>query len=105
MLSPVERAAWDRGQGLKRCVRAAAALNALYFDSDLADAAEIGRGAVGAWWDGAKPSPEHIFAIASVTGLSADELTRYIYADGSRVEFRWHPMHGGRFKAIPPVKI
>lgn len=82
VLSPVERAAWDRGQALKTVVRAAAALNALYNDVELADAAGIGRGAVGAWWHGSKPLPEHVFAVAEVTGLSADELSRYLHADG-----------------------
>ena len=55
MLSPVEAAALDRGQILKRYVRAAAALQGLYDD---------------------------IRRLAEVTELSFDELTRFVYLGG-----------------------
>lgn len=82
VLSPAEAAAFDRGQAFKRYVRAAAALSGLYDDSMLADAVDIGRGAVQGWWRGSKPETPTIFRLADATGLSADELTRYLYADG-----------------------
>lgn len=82
MLSPLEAAALDRGQAFKRYIRAAAALSDLYDDSVLADAVGIGRGAVSGWWRGSKPSAETIVRLARATGLSADELYRFLYADG-----------------------
>jgi hypothetical protein len=82
VLSPIEAAALLRGQILKRVVRAAAALNDLFDDVALGDAVGVGRGAVGRWWVGAQPSGPTIFRLASVTGLSPDELTRFVYFDG-----------------------
>lgn len=82
VLSPVEAAALHRGQILKRHVRAAAALNDLYDDASLGEAIDLGRGAVAGWWRGARPSPDSIYRLADVTGLSPDELTRFVYSDG-----------------------
>ena len=82
MLSPVEAAALDRGQALKRYVRAGAALNDLYDDTALADAVGVQRGAVRGWWTGAQMQPDTIRRVAKVTGLSPDELTRFVYFDG-----------------------
>lgn len=78
VLSPVE----ERGLELKRYVRAAAALNELYEDTDIAEAVGVSRGAIAGWWRGAQPSGETIFKIAEITGLSPDELTRFVYSDG-----------------------
>jgi transcriptional regulator with XRE-family HTH domain len=82
VLSPGEAAAKLRGQILKRYVRAAAALNDLFDDAALADAVGLGRGAIAGWWRGAQPSGATIFRLADVTGLSPDELTRFVYQDG-----------------------
>ena len=82
VLSPIEAAAFDRGQTFKRYVRAAAAMNELYDDVAIGDAVGVSRGAVGKWWGGAKPQPPVVFRLADVTGLSADELIRYLNADG-----------------------
>lgn len=82
MLSPIEAAALDRGQTLKRHVRAAAAMNDLYDDTAIGNAVGLGRAAVMGWWRGAKPKGETLFRLAYATGLSADELTRFLYADG-----------------------
>lgn len=82
MLSPAEAAAELRGQILKRYVRAAAALSDLFDDTSLGDAVGVGRGAVSGWWQGAKPNGETLFRLAAVTGLSAEELTRFVYFDG-----------------------
>src|SRR4051812_46529325 len=82
VLSPIEAAARARGQILKRYVRAAAALNDLFDDASLAAEIGIGRGAIAGWWRGAQPSGEAIFRLANVTGLSPDELTRFVYSDG-----------------------
>lgn len=71
-----------QGETLKRVVHSAAALHGIYTDSALAEALKIGRQAVRAWWHGAKPEPDTTFRIAGVTGLSADELSRFLYADG-----------------------
>lgn len=78
----MEAAALDRGQILKRHVRAAAAMNELYDDTALAHATDVGRGTVLDWWRGAKPKGETLFRLADATGLSADELTRFLYSDG-----------------------
>lgn len=82
LLSPHEAADLARGQVLKRYVRAAAALNDLFDDASLADTVGIGRGAVAGWWRGAKPTPDTIFRLAGATGLSPDELMRFLYQDG-----------------------
>lgn len=82
MLSPVEAAAMARGQILKRYVRAAAALNDLYDDVALGEAVGRNRAAVGNWWRGSRPDPEVLFRLADATGLSPDELTRFVYSDG-----------------------
>lgn len=82
MLSPAGAAALARGRDLKRCVRAAAAYRGLYDDTAIAQAAHVNRGAVGAWWDGAQMKPETLQRIADATGLSFDELTRYVYLGG-----------------------
>lgn len=71
-----------RGQLLKRYVRAAAALSGFFDDASLAQAVGIGRGAVAGWWTGSQPSPPTIFRLAAVTGLSSDELTRFVYDGG-----------------------
>lgn len=78
VLSPQE----IRGQLLKRYVRAAAALSELYDDVALGEAVGRNRAAVGNWWRGARPEPEVLFRLAEVTGLSTDELTRFVYSDG-----------------------
>lgn len=82
MLSTQDAAAFARGQTLKRCVRSAAALNDLYDDVSLGKAVGRNRAAVGNWWRGARPEPEVIVRLADVTGLSIDELTRFVYAGG-----------------------
>jgi hypothetical protein len=82
VLSTAEAAALDRGQTLKRYVRAAAALNGLYDDTAIGDAVEVNRGAVSRWWDGAQMKPDTIRRLSEVTGLSFDELTRFVYLDG-----------------------
>lgn len=82
MLSPMEAAAATRGLALKRYVRAAAALQGIYDDATLADAASVKRGTVAGWWRGAQPSPETLRHLAGATGLSLDELAGFIYYDG-----------------------
>ena len=82
MLSPADAAAFVRGRDLKRCVRAAAALQGLYDDTSLSEATGVNRGAVAAWWDGAQMKPGTLQRIADVTGLAFDELTRYVYLAG-----------------------
>ena len=81
-LSPAEFAAWDRGQTLKRYVRAAAALAGLFDDTAIATAVERGRITVGKWWTGVKPEIEAIGKLADATGLSTEELTRSVYFEG-----------------------
>lgn len=82
VLTPAEAATKLRGQILKRYVRAAAAMNDLFDDAALADALGLSRGALAGWWSGAQPSGPTIFRLAGVTGLSPDELTRFVYQDG-----------------------
>ena len=82
MLSPAEAEALDRGRLLKRYVRAAAALRELYDDTALADALEVNRGAIRAWWVGAQMKPDTLTRLAEVTGLSTDALTRFVYFGG-----------------------
>lgn len=82
VLSPQEAAAFDRGQTLKRVVRAAAALNDIYDDVALGSAVRRNRAAVGNWWRGARPELDVLLRLADVTGLSSDELTRFVYSDG-----------------------
>jgi transcriptional regulator with XRE-family HTH domain len=82
VLSPQEAETRARGRLFKRYVRAAAALHEIYYDEDLADAVGIQRGAIGDWWKGARPAPVTLFRLAKVTGLLADELTRFVYSDG-----------------------
>lgn len=82
VLTPAEAAALVRGQIMKRVVRAAAALNDIFDDAGLAAEVEVGRGAVAGWWSGAQPSAPTIFRIATATGLSPEELTRFVYFDG-----------------------
>lgn len=82
MLSPTEADALARGQELKRYVRSAAALRDIYDDTALADAVGRTRMAVGKWWRGVRPEPDAIRALGAATGLSVDELTRYLYFDG-----------------------
>jgi transcriptional regulator with XRE-family HTH domain len=57
-------------------------MNDLYDDASLGEAVGVGRGAVAGWWHGAKPSGVTIYRLADVTGLSPDELTRFVYSDG-----------------------
>ena len=71
-----------RGRTLKRYVRAAAALREMYDDASLARAIGKQSQTVGHWWDGSRPSGPVLFVLADVTGLSADELTRFVYSDG-----------------------
>lgn len=78
VLSPGE----ERGQTLKRYVRAAAALNAIYDDTRLGKAAGVGRAAVRAWWTGARMSTDTIRELAEATGLSRDELTEFVHYAG-----------------------
>lgn len=82
VLTPAEAAKELRGQILKRYVRAAAAMNDLFDDKALAKEIGISRGAVLAWWTGSRPSGPTIFRLAAVTGLSSEELTRFVYDDG-----------------------
>lgn len=82
VLSPAESQALERGQALKRYVRSAAALNGLFDDTALGEAVGRTRITVGQWWRGARPEPDAIARIADVTGLSTDELTRFVYFDG-----------------------
>jgi transcriptional regulator with XRE-family HTH domain len=82
VLSPVDLAAFERGQTLKRYVRAAAAMNELYDDVAIAERVRVQRGTVGKWWTGATPKGETLFRLADATGLSADELLRFLYSDG-----------------------
>lgn len=82
MLSPIEAAAHDRGQALKRYVRAAAALNDIYGDTAIGAAAGVGRGAVAGWWTGSQMKPDHIRLLADATGLSRDELTAFVHYGG-----------------------
>lgn len=82
VLSPADAAALVRGQALKRCVRAAAALRGIYDDTAIGEATGVSRGAVGAWWDGAQMKPETIQRLSEVTGLSFGELTEYVYLGG-----------------------
>jgi hypothetical protein len=82
VLSPVETVARDRGRALKRYVRAAAALRGLYDDVSIGEAVGVNRGAVAAWWDGAQMKPETIRRLAEKTGLSFEDLTRFVYLDG-----------------------
>lgn len=80
MLTPAE----IRGQELKRLVRSAAALYGLFDDAAIGRATGRTRITVGQWWKGSKPEPETIARLSEVTGLSADELVRFVYLDGKR---------------------
>lgn len=82
VLSPQEAADLYRGQALKRTVRAAAALRDLYDNAAIAHAVGVSSVAVTNWWKGARPSQETLYRLADVTGLSAEELSRFLYADG-----------------------
>lgn len=82
MLSQSERVAFDRGQDLKRYVRAAAALRGVFDDVTLGDRVGRTRNTIGKWWAGAKPEPDALHRIAQETDLSADELIRFVYFDG-----------------------
>jgi len=82
VLSAQDAAALIRGRVFKRIVRAAAALNDLYDDVALGRAVKVSRGAIGAWWRGAQPEPETLLNLTKATGLSADELYMFVYADG-----------------------
>ena len=82
VLSPVEAAAFSRGQALKRYVRAAAAMQGLYDDVALANATKVKRGTVRGWWVGAQPSPVTIQRLAAATNLDLDELVAFVHFDG-----------------------
>lgn len=82
VLSPAEAARELRGQVFKRYVRAAAAMHGLYDDTAIGDAVGRSRIAVGKWWQGARPEPDTLVALARATGLSADELLAFVYNDG-----------------------
>jgi hypothetical protein len=71
-----------RGQELKRYIRAAAALHGLFTDADLARAVRVSRMSVEDWWTGAQPKNATIGRLALTTGLSVEELTKYVYHDG-----------------------
>lgn len=82
MLSPPEQARLDRGQALKRYVRAAAALRELYDDKAIAQAVGRSRNTVASWWQGAQPEPETLRRLAAVIGLDPAELVAFVYYDG-----------------------
>jgi transcriptional regulator with XRE-family HTH domain len=82
VLSPVDMAALERGQTLKRYVRAAAAMHELYDDVAIAERVGVQRGTVGKWWTGATPKGDTLFRLADATGLAPDELLRFLYSDG-----------------------
>ena len=82
VLSPAEAQSRARGAEFKRVVRAAAALQGLYDDSAIGDSVHRSRATVAGWWKGAQPSPETLAEIAAATGLSVDELTRFVYFGG-----------------------
>lgn len=91
MLSATEAAALGRGADFKRFVRAAAAMRDLFDDVALAEEVGVGRGAVRGWWMGAQPSPETLGRLARATGLSTDELARFVYYDGPPPSLPVHP--------------
>ena len=82
VLSPAEVESRTRGAELKRVIRAAAALHGLYDDSAIGERVHRSRATVAGWWKGAQPSPDTLAEIAAATGLSVDELTRFVYFDG-----------------------
>jgi transcriptional regulator with XRE-family HTH domain len=82
MLSQAEAAAAQRGQLLKRYVRAAAAMQGIYDDVTLGEAVGVQRGAVLGWWRGSRPSPMTLRDLADATGLAVDELAAFVYYDG-----------------------
>lgn len=82
VLSTADRVAFDRGQELKKVVRAAAALQGWYDDVRLSQEVDIGRNSVRNWWEGAKPEPGALRRLAAATGLSLDELTAFVYYEG-----------------------
>jgi transcriptional regulator with XRE-family HTH domain len=82
VLTPMELQRYDRGAVLQRRVRAAAALHGYMNDTDLADAIGRSRIAVGKWWRGSRPEPEALAALSRATGLSFEELMRFVYDDG-----------------------
>jgi len=71
-----------RGEQLKRHIRAAAALRGLYEDTDIAERVGRTRITVGQWWRGAQPDPASLVRLAEATGLSPDELMRFVYQAG-----------------------
>jgi transcriptional regulator with XRE-family HTH domain len=89
-------ALFDRGQLVKRYVRAAAALHGLYDDTAIALAVGVDRIAVGRWWQGAQPKPDALGRLAVATGLSTDELTRFVYYDGPPPTLPLDPLSGVR---------
>ncbi len=82
VLSATAQAAFERGQILKRYVRAAAALQGMYDDTAIGRAAGRTRIAVGKWWTGVQPEPDALDRLASATGLQIDELTMFVYFNG-----------------------
>lgn len=96
VLSPVEMALFDRGQLVKRYVRAAAALRGLYDDTAIALEVGVDRIAVGRWWQGAQPKPDALGRLALATGLSTDELTRFVYYGGPPPTLPLDPLSGVR---------
>lgn len=81
VLSPAEQTARDRGERLKRYIRAAAALQGLYDDTSIADAADVQRGAVAGWWLGSQMKPATIERVADALDVDPDELMAYVYRD------------------------
>ena len=86
----------DRGQLVKRYVRAAAALHELYDDTAIGEAVGKSRMAVGRWWLGAQPKPDTLSRLAEATGLSTDELTRFVYFGGPPPTLPLAPLSGVR---------
>lgn len=82
MLSPHEIDSASRGETFKRHIRAAAAMNGIYDDATLAMRVGAHRRTTAGWWSGARPSPDSLRQIADATGLSLDELNRFVYYDG-----------------------
>lgn len=81
-LSPVEVENRERGEVLKRHVRAAAALAGLYGDTAIGEAVNMTRAAVGAWWTGARMQPDALLRLADATNLDPDELASFVYWGG-----------------------
>lgn len=89
MLSPTEVAARDRGQELRRVMRAAGAMNGLYDDLSIADAAGVHRNTVAGWWKGATPEPSSLQRLSEATGLALEDLAAFVYYGGPAPRLEW----------------